>query len=51
LVIKAENQRFVIIIEKEIFEKFKKLAENENRSASNLGAKVIKDYVKENYNE
>lgn len=48
MVIKAENHRFVVIIEKEEFEKFKKLAEKENRSASNLAATLIKNYVKEN---
>lgn len=47
MVIKAENKRFVVIIEKEIYEKFKYLADKENRSASNLAAKLIKDYVNE----
>ncbi len=45
MVIKKENHRFVVIIQKEIFEKFKKLAEKEKRSASNLAAKMIEDYV------
>ena len=30
----------------ESYEKFRKLAEEQNRSASNLGAIVIKDYIK-----
>lgn len=47
MVIKKENHRFVVIIPKDIFEKFKKLAEKEKRSASNLAAKMIEDYVEE----
>jgi len=47
MTIKEEKQRFVVIIEKEIFEKFKILAQEENRSASNLASKLISDYVKE----
>lgn len=43
--IKEENHRFVVILEKEIFEHFKKLAQKEKRSASNLAAKMITDYV------
>ncbi len=49
MVIKKDKHRFVVIIEKEIFTKFKSLAEEkEKRSASNLAAKMIEDYVKEN---
>ncbi len=48
MVIKKENHRFVIIIPKETFDKFKILAEKEKRSASNLAAKMIEDYVKNN---
>lgn len=48
LSIKKENHRFVVIIEKEIFEKFKLLAEKEKRSASNLASKMIEDYVQKN---
>lgn len=47
MVIKEDKHRFVVIIEKFIFEKFKKLAEKEKRSASNLANKLINDYVKE----
>ncbi len=48
MTIKEENQRFVIIVEREIFEQFKKLAQKEKRSASNLAAKMIMDYVENN---
>lgn len=48
MVIKDDKHRFVVIIEKDIFEKFKKIAEKEKRSASNLANKLINDYVKEN---
>lgn len=44
--IKDNKHRFVILIDKESYEKFRKLAEEQNRSASNLGAIVIKDYIK-----
>ncbi len=47
LTIKEENQRFVVVIEKEIIESFKVLAKKENRSASNLAATLIKNYVEE----
>ena len=47
MVIKENKHRFVVIIEKTIFEKFKTLAEKEKRSASNLASKIINDYVKE----
>ena len=48
MTIKEEKHRFVVIIEKEIFENFKKLAQIEKRSASNLAAKLINDYVDKN---
>ena len=44
--IKDNKHRFVILIDKESYEKFRKLAEEQNRSACNLGAIVIKDYIK-----
>lgn len=47
MTIKEENQRFVVVIEKEIIESFKVLAKKENRSASNLAATSIKNYVEE----
>ena len=45
MTIKEENQRFVVVIEKEVIEAFKLLAKKENRSASNLAATLIKHYV------
>ena len=45
MTIKEENHRFVVIVEKEIFEQFKLLAKKEKRSASNFAAKIINDYV------
>lgn len=42
------KKRFVLLIEPEIFEKFKSLAKEQNRTAGNLGTKLINDYVKEN---
>ena len=49
MTINEEKHRFVVIIEREIFEEFKQIAqEKEKRSASNLAAKLISDYVKEN---
>ena len=48
MTIKEDKHRFVVIIEKEMFEKFKKLAEKEKRSASNLASKLINDYVENN---
>ena len=50
MVIKQDKHRFVVIIEKDIFEKFKIAAAEENRSASNLAAKLISDYVKKHTN-
>ena len=45
---KEEKHRFVVIIEREIFEEFKEQAQRiEKRSASNLAAKLISDYVSE----
>ncbi len=43
-----EKHRFVVLIDKEIFAKFKVLAQKENRTAGNLAAKMLIDYVKEN---
>ena len=48
MTIKEEKHRFVVIIEKETFENFKELAQKEKRSASNLAAKLINDYVDKN---
>ena len=45
---KNEKRRFVLLIEPEIFEEFKKMAEDQNRTAGNLGTTLIKEYVKNN---
>lgn len=44
-----EKKRLTLLIDPEIYEKFKKLAEEQDRTAGNLGTKLIKDYVKENF--
>ena len=44
-----EKKRFVLLVDNEIFEKFKVLAKEQNRTAGNLGTKLVNDYVKENY--
>ena len=50
--INEDKHRFVVIIEKELFEEFKALAQKvEKRSASNLAAKLISDYVDEHRNK
>ena len=46
-----EKKRFTLLIDQDIFEKFKKLAEEQDRTAGNLGTKLIKDYVKNNFKE
>lgn len=48
MTIKKDKHRFVVIIDKEVFEDFKIVAEKEQRSASNLASKLIIDYVKNN---
>lgn len=48
MTISEDKHRFVVIIEKEIFEEFKEQAQRlEKRSASNLASKLISDYVNE----
>lgn len=42
------KKRFVLLIEEDIFEDFKSLAKEQNRTAGNLGATLIKEYVKNN---
>ena len=46
-----EKKRLTLLVDESIFVKFKKLAEEQNRTAGNLGTKLVKDYVKENYSE
>ena len=49
MTINEDKHRFVVIIEKELFEEFKDIAQKkEKRSASNLAAKLISDYVEAN---
>lgn len=42
-----DKHRFVILIDKELLNKFRKLAEKDNRSASNLAVKIITEYVEQ----
>lgn len=46
-----EKKRLTLLIDPEIFEKFKKLAQEQDRTPGNLGTKLIKDYVKDNFKE
>lgn len=46
-----EKKRLTLLIAPEIFEKFKILAKEQNRTAGNLGTKLVNDYVKENSNK
>ena len=46
-----EKKRLTLLVDNDIFAKFKQLAEEQNRTAGNLGTKLVKDYVKENYKE
>ena len=46
-----DKKRFVLLVDNDIFEKFKKLAQEQNRTAGNLGKKLVIDYVKENYKD
>lgn len=43
-----EKKRLTLLIDNDVFEKFKKLAQEQNRTAGNLGTKLVIDYVKEN---
>ena len=42
-----EKKRLTLLIDNDVFEKFKKLAQEQNRTAGNLGTKLVIDYVKE----
>lgn len=44
-----EKKRLTLLVDPEIFDKFKELAVEQNRTAGNLGTKLINDFVKENY--
>ena len=46
-----EKKRLTLLVDSDVFEKFKKLAQEQNRTAGNLGTKLVIDYVKENFKE
>lgn len=46
-----EKKRLTLLVDNEIFEKFRKLAKEQNRTAGNLGTKLVNDYVKDNYKD
>lgn len=48
MVLGEDKHRFVILIDKEVLNKFRKLAEADNRSASNLAVKILTEYVEKN---
>ena len=48
MAISENKHRFLVLLEKEVLEKFKELAKKEHRSASNLATKLISDYVDKN---
>ncbi len=41
-----EKQRLVVLLEQELFEILKQIAEEQNRTAGNLGATIVKEYLK-----
>ncbi len=43
-----DKKRFVLLIDQDIYDKFKKLAEEQNRTAGNLGATLVKNFVRDN---
>ncbi len=43
----TNKKRFVLLVDFDIYEDFKKLAEEQNRTAGNLGVTLIKNFVKE----
>ncbi len=45
------KKRLTLLVDNEIFEKFKFLAQEQNRTAGNLGTKLVNDYVKKYYKE
>ena len=46
-----EKKRLTLLIDADIFDKFKKIAEEQSRTAGNLGTKLVKDFVKEYENK
>ena len=45
---KKKKKRLTLLVDNKIFEKFKKLAQEQNRTAGNLVTKLTLNYVKEN---
>ncbi len=43
-----EKKRFVLLVEEDIYKKFKELAKEQNRTAGNLGTTLINEYVQKN---
>ena len=43
-----DKKRLTLLVDQDIFEKFKALAKEQNRTAGNLGTKLVNYYVKEN---
>lgn len=41
-----EKKRLVVLLEPEQFEKLKAIADEQNRTAGNLGATIVKEYLK-----
>jgi len=42
------KKRFVLLVDGDIYEKFKELAKKQNRTAGNLGTTLINEYVEKN---
>lgn len=45
------KKRVTIILDYDIFDKFKELAKEQNRTPGNLGTTLVNEYVKNNYKE
>lgn len=43
-----EKKRFVLLVDQDVFKKFKELAKKQNRTAGNLGTTLINEYVQKN---
>lgn len=43
---KDTKKRLVLLVEENVYKKFKELAAEQNRTAGNLGTTLIKEYVK-----
>lgn len=41
-----EKRRLVILLEQDLFDKLKQIAEEQNRTPGNLGTTVVKEYLK-----